>query len=105
MAQPTGALVLELMDAYHRPLKEQVDVILRHRVLSHTLRVRNVKCSPAPTVKKLHCAPQGLYSVEIDPPSYLPVSQFVNIASSGETRIKVFFPVDPNKVTKAAFPK
>jgi hypothetical protein len=105
MTQPTGQLVLELLDAHRAPLKEHVDIIVRHRVLSHTMRVKNARSSPAPRVTKLHRAPQGLYSVEIDPPSYRPVTHFVNVAASGETRLQVFFPIDPNKVMRASFPK
>src|SRR5688572_26938354 len=105
MAMQNGELVLELLDAHRTPLKERVDIILRHRVLSHTLRARSVKASPTPRLGKLHRKPQGLYSVEIDPPSYRPVSHFINVAASGATRLQVFFPVDPHKVTKAEFPK
>jgi hypothetical protein len=105
MAEQTGQLVLELLDAHRAPLKENVDIIVRHRVLSHTVRVKNAKSSPSPRVRNLHRAPQGLYSVEIDPPSYRPVSHFINIAAGGETKMQVFFPIDPAKVTRAAFPK
>jgi hypothetical protein len=105
MAKQTGTLVLELQDAHRTPLKERVDIMVRHRILGHNLRVRDVKGAPAPKISKLHRAPQGLYTIEIDPPSYRPVSHFINIAAAGETRLQVFFPVDPNKVTKVSFPK
>ena len=105
MSDQTGELMVELLDAHKSRLKEHVDIIVRHRILSHSLRMRNAKSSPSPRLKKLHCAPQGLYSIEIDPPSYLPVQKFVNIASSGVTHLQVFFPVDPNKIDQVVFPK
>ena len=96
-------LQLELRDVYGKFLGEKVDIILRHQVLSEVK-----KASPNVTSKVeitgLHGAPQGLYRMEIDPPSYQYVSQFVNMKASGITSRSITFPIDPGKVKKVNFP-
>src|SRR5712672_1301254 len=96
-------LQLALTDVYGDPLGEKVDIILRHQVLSEV-----VKASPAAAkqinIKGLRGAPQGLYRMEIDPPSYQLVNQFVNMRASGITPVAVTFPIDPKKVKKVNFP-
>ena len=46
---------------------------------------------------------KGLYKIDIDPPSYQYVAQFVNIRSSGTTSLTFQFPIDPGKVKKVNF--
>lgn len=96
-------LQLELRDVYGKFLGEKVDIILRHQVLSEVK-----KASPTVTAKVeitgLHGAPQGLYRMEIDPPSYQYISQFVNMKASGITSRSITFPIDPAKVKKVNFP-
>ena len=96
-------LQLELRDVYGKFLGEKVDIILRHQVLSEVK-----KASPTVTSKVeitgLRGAPQGLYRIEIDPPSYQYVSQFVNMKASGITSRSITFPIDPGKVKKVNFP-
>ncbi len=101
----TGRLQLELLDVYKSRLAENVDIRLRHQVLSDSRLARAVDASKQILVTSLHQAPQGLYRLEIDPPSYLPVSQFVNIESSGTTDRTIVFAVDPKKVKEVKFPK
>ena len=95
-------LQLELRDVYGKFLGERVDIILRHQVLSE---VR--KASPNVTGKVeitgLRGAPQGLYKMEIDPPSYQYVSEFVNMKASGITSRSITFPIDPGKVIGVNF--
>lgn len=95
-------LQLELRDVYGKFLGEKVDIILRHQVLSEVK-----KASPNVTGKVeitgLHGAPQGLYKMEIDPPSYQYVSQFVNMKASGVTSRSITFPIDPGKVIGVKF--
>src|SRR6185295_1060263 len=90
-------LQLELKDVYGKFLGEKVDIILRHQVLSEVK-----KASPNVTGKVvipgLSGAPQGLYKMDIDPPSYQYVSQFVNLKASGITSVNLTFPIDPGKV-------
>lgn len=103
MAQ-NGKLELELLDVYGQFLDERVEVILRHRVLSHLVK-KNQKASAKFTISNLHADPQGLYLIDIDPPSYLPVSEFIRIKGSGTTPYRAMFPVDPKKVVDVIFPK
>lgn len=95
-------LQLELRNVDGKFLGQKTDIILRHQVLSEVK-----KASPNVTSKieipKLHGAPQGLYRVEIDPPSYQYVSQFINLKTSGITPLSITFPIDPGKVTKVNF--
>jgi hypothetical protein len=42
--------------------------------------------------------------VEVDPPAYLPVSQFVNLNASGVTDLRLTFPVDTHKIERVEFP-
>ena len=95
-------LQLELRDVYGKFLGEKVDIILRHQVLSEVK-----KASPTVTAKVeitgLRGAPQGLYRMEIDPPSYQYISQFVNMKASGITSRSITFPIDPGKVIKVNF--
>lgn len=97
-------LRLELLDVYGKPLKEKVDIILRHQVLSEVVKVSENAANKI-EITGLHGTPQGLYRLEIDPPSYQYVSRFVNLKASGSTPLSLTFPVDPLKVAKVNFPK
>src|SRR5256885_13766444 len=94
-------LRLDLLDVYGKSLGETVDVMLRSQVLSeiHRFSVKGARTD----LKGLHGAPQGRYRIDIDPPSYQFVSQFINLKASGITSKSFTFPVDPNKVTKVNF--
>ena len=95
-------LQLELKDVYGKYLGEKVDIILRHQTLSEVK-----KASPNVTGKVvitgLQGFPQGRYKMDIDPPSYQYVSQFVNMKASGTTSRLITFPIDPDKVTGVNF--
>jgi hypothetical protein len=93
-----GTLILELLDTTGKPLGEKVDIRVTHRVLNDDRRFSNVKTSPSPKLTEFHRTPQGLYTVEIDPPSYRCVRQFINIRPSGDTHLRIVFPIDPRKV-------
>lgn len=102
----TGKLHLELLNVYGEPLGEKVDIILRHQQLTDTRIVKGVTASSKKIlIGDLYANPQGIYLLEIDPPSYLPVRHFVNIKSSGFTDKQLIFPVDRNKVVDVKFPK
>lgn len=96
-------LRLELVDVYGKPLKEKVDIILRHQVLGEVMKVSE-NVTGKIEVTGLRGAPQGLYRIDIDPPSYQYVSRFINLKASGVTPLKVTFPIDPSKVRKVNFP-
>ena len=104
MAGPVK-LRLDLVDVYGRRLGEKVDLEFRHQTLSDRRTVRGVDASKKIVVSDLRGAPQGLYQVEIDPPAYLPVGQFVNLKASGFTDLSVTFPIDPKQVVSVNFPK
>jgi hypothetical protein len=98
-----GQLRLKLLNVYEEPLGENVDIILRHQNLTDN-RVARAPASKRIRIKDLYGAPQGLYRIEVDPPSYLPISQFVNLKASGITDLEVTFPIDPQKVKSVSFP-
>jgi hypothetical protein len=103
MAQ-NGKLELELLDVHGQFLNERVDVMLRHRVLSHFVK-KSQKASAKFIIPNLHTEPQGLYRIETVPLSYMPVDENIKIKGSGTTPYQAVFPVDPKKVVDVIFPK
>jgi hypothetical protein len=103
MAQ-NGKLKLELVDVFGKRLQEKVDISLRNLQLTHAPLLRGLDASKIINVTDLFSAPQGIYQITIDPPSYHPVSQFVNVKSSGSTELTVSFPVDISKIVSVTFP-
>jgi hypothetical protein len=97
-------LRLDLVDVYGDRLGEAVDIDFRHQTLSEHKVVRGADASKRIIVADLRGAPQGLYRMEIDPPAYLPIGQFVNLKASGFTDEKFTFPIDPKKVVAVDFP-
>jgi len=95
-------LHLDLVNVHGDPLGEKVDVILRHQVLNEVKKISIT--SKKADIKGLRGAPQGRYKIDIDPPSYQYVSQFVNMKPSGVTSLKFQFPIDPGKVKRINFP-
>jgi len=99
-----GRLKLNLTDIEGRRLDESVDVLLQHTTLaSATVRTR-LPAGKSAVITGLRQQPEGTYRIEVDPPSYLPVSRFVVIKSEGTTSIDIPFPVDPSKVKRVEFP-
>jgi hypothetical protein len=99
-----GQLRLELVDVYGTKLNQSVDILLSHQQLSDRRIVRGVRSSSRILISELHAAPQGLYRIEVDPPAYLPVTQFVNLGADGPTDLKLIFPVDTRKIDHVDFP-
>ena len=98
-----GVLKLTLLDARGNTLKEPVDVMLWHQASGEKIVARVPKASTA-RIKDLQPGPNGLYRIQVDPPSYLAVGSFVDLPASGDGELTLRFPADPNKV-KAKFPK
>ena len=96
-------LRLDLRDVYGEALREKVDIILRHQVLSEVKKA-SANASSIIEILGLRGTPQGLYRMDIDPPSYQYVSQFVNLKASGITSVNLTFPIDPGKVKSVKFP-
>jgi hypothetical protein len=103
--QDTGTLELELVDVHGERIEDAVDIRLRHRVLSDEKRFTAVRADRVIRVENLHAEPQGLYTVEIRPKSYLPVSRFIAIQAGRPTRAAVTLPIDPDRVGRIEFPR
>ena len=99
-----GSLKLIFQDVRGNRLNERVDVILKHQVLADQRIAKGVAGDKANLIKDLQSAPQGVYRILVDPPSYLAVSQFVNIKSGSQTDLTLTFPVDPKKIKSVTFP-
>ncbi len=101
---PDGILNLSVVDVYGDKLVEPVDVFLRHQSLADNPSFRGTKPAKVIRFQGLYRNPQGLYRSEIDAPSYLAVSQFINIPSSGSARLVATLPVNKNRVVSVTFP-
>lgn len=105
MPTATNRLRLDLLDVRGNRLQERVDVVLRHQTLASEDRIaKAVDARKSIVIDKLMGTPQGLYWVEVDPPSYLRVSRAVNVAAGKVTPLELRFPVDPAKVRAVKFP-
>ena len=98
----TGKLKLELVDVHGHKLNEAVDIELKHQTLSERRMAKAQPSNKTIVVGDLIGAPNGMYRMLIDPPSYLPVAMFVN-AGDG-TKRTITFPVDPDKIVDVRFP-
>lgn len=97
MDQQAGQLELDFVDVDGRPLATTVDLQLRHRVLSDHRRVDAHDGSRPIRIVGLHTQPQGLYTLQVDAPSYWPVSRFVSIPPDGQGRQTVTMPIRPDR--------
>lgn len=93
-------LELQLLNVHGQPIGEQVDVMLRHQATGR-VQVAQVKASQKAAISGL--ASDGVYRVEVDPPSYLATGAFV-IVRPGTTSLTLMFPIDPQKVKDTKFP-
>src|SRR4029078_1486406 len=105
MPAAAGRLKLVLTDIDGRPLKESVDVRLQHTALASANVRTRLPAGKTAIINGRQQQPVETYRIEVDPPSYLPVSRFVVIKSEGTTSIDIPFPVDPSKVKQVDFPK
>jgi len=100
-----GRLRLNLVDVFGRRLQERVDVSLRNLDLTHAPVLRGLDASRVIQITDLFSGPQGHYQLTIDPPSYHPVSRFVEVRSgTNPTEETIPFPVDIDKVVSVTFP-
>lgn len=95
-------LQLELKNVDGKFLGEKVDVIFRHQVLSEVKKA-SINATAARSISGLRGAPQGLYRIEVDPPSYQYLSQFIRMKASGTTSLSLTLPIDPKKVKGVEF--
>lgn len=100
-----GSLRLNLVDVFGKRLQERVDISLRNQDLTHAPVLRGLDASKLINITDLFTGTQGHYQVIIDPPSYHPVNQFVNVKSgTNPTEETVIFPVDITKIVSVTFP-
>lgn len=96
-------LRLDLLDVYGKKLGEPVDLRLFQQGLDQRLVVRDADASRLIVISNLEGPPRGLYRLECDPASYLPVNRFVKVGSK-VTDLALTFPVDPRKVIRMERP-
>src|SRR5580765_8878405 len=100
----TGKLQITVLDAGGETIKEKIDVMMRHQVLSLTLKA-TISVAQKTIGGLNNTTLPSLYIVEVDPPSYLPVQQFISLKQSGTTEMTVVCPIDPKKIKSINFPK
>jgi hypothetical protein len=101
---PNGVLKLSVVDVYGKTVAEPVDVFLRHQTLADDPAFRSLKPARTISIEGLNQTPQGLYSLEVDAPSYLAVSRFVNIPSDRPATQVITLPVNKDRVVSVNFP-
>lgn len=85
-----GILLLTLRDEAGGAIREKVATELRHeRGATERKTFRDVDASRTIRIEGLRAAPDGLYQLSIDAPSYRPVRQVVNVRSGGATEVEV----------------
>ena len=92
----TGRLELEFTDVRGAPIKDTVDIRLRHQVLHEQRNVDDHDGRRAVAIIELRTEPQGLYVLEVLPRCYWPVSRFVTIPASGTLRERITLPIRPD---------
>jgi hypothetical protein len=100
----SGKLQLEVVDAGGLPIKEKIDVVMRHQILSD-IKKATINGAQKAIITGLNNTPPAVYRVEVDPPSYFPVEQFVSLKPSGTTELTMVCPIDPKKIKRIDFPK
>ncbi len=101
---PDGVLELSVVNVYGETVDEPIDVFLQHQTLSEDPVSRGVP--PAKTIKigGLRQSPQGRYRIEVDAPSYVAVSRFINIPSNAPGNLSLMLPVNKDRVVSVDFP-
>lgn len=94
-------LELQLLNVRGKPLGQPVDVMIRHMTTGR-LRIARVKATAKARIGGLK--EDGVYRVDVDPPSYLAAGAFVMLRPSGATPLSLQFPIDPQKVKRVTFP-
>lgn len=94
----TGKLKLNFLDVYRKPLKDKVNVSLRHRVLADSHNKPNRDASKILLITGLQSSDTGIYKVDVAPSKYRPISRFVIVREGRTTEEKFVLPVEPGKV-------
>jgi hypothetical protein len=101
---PDGSLNLSVMDVYGETVGEPIDVFLQHQTLSEDPVCRGLAPAKVVSIGNLRQSPQGRYRIEVDAPSYVAVSRFINIPSSGPGELALTLPVNKDRVVSVDFP-
>ena len=101
---PDGMLNLSVVDVYGETVNEPIDVFLQHQTLSEDPACRGLKPAKIIKITGLRQSPQGRYRIEVDAPSYLAVSRFINIPSDGPGNLSLTLPVNKDRVVSVNFP-
>jgi hypothetical protein len=101
---PDGSLNLSVMDVYGETVGEPIDVFLQHQTLSEDPVCRGVQPAKVVSINGLRQSPQGRYRIEVDAPSYVAVSRFINIPSDGPGNLALTLPVNKDRVVSVDFP-
>ena len=99
-----GQLKLELVDVFGNRIGQSVDLLFQNLQVAERRVVRRMPSSEVILVRGLRGAPQGLYCLEVDSPSYLPISQFVSLASDHSTDLRLSLAVNSRKIQSIQFP-
>ena len=99
-----GKLELKLTDVFGGRIRELVSANLRHMELSDRSMNKGLNAAGLIRITGLRQTPRGRYRLTVTPPSYMPVSRFVNIPASGAAKFHLHLPVDSDQVDKVNFP-
>lgn len=104
MKMDDGRLELEFVDVYGVRLKEAVNVVLKHNVLSDQRAGAGIDAGRVVVFENLRREPQGLYVLEAEASSYHRIRRFVTIPASGTAREAITMPIRADKA-KGVFPE
>ena len=98
-----GKLNLKVLDVYGDPIAEPIDIFLDNRTLTDKQAIHGAR-GKSFTIPNLHRTPEGVYSVEVDAPSYCGVKLLTRIPASGNGDLTVTLPVNKDRITGVTFP-
>jgi hypothetical protein len=98
-----ATLEVELHDVYGDWLHERTTIRLQNRRLGGSSIFKGLDASGKISLAGLEPYPHALYSVRVEPESFMPVARFVLIPASNKSRIVLHFPVDPDRVVEVEF--
>ena len=99
-----GKLILTVLDVYGDSIAEPIDIFLDNLTLTDKQAIHGVR-GKSFTIPNLHRTPEGVYSVEVDAPSYRGVKLLTRIPASGDGELTVTLPVNKDRVMSVTFPE
>jgi hypothetical protein len=95
---------LRLRDVFGSTIRESATIEFHHLELSERKVLKGVDASKTIAVAGLRGSPRGLYRMFVDLPSYMPISQFLNVPASGSRIAEIRLAVNPDRVRDVKFP-